>query len=91
MADQADETPEFWRSHPHDDLVRRTADLHRQRREHLVASGAKEVMAVRRAVADLFIQGEGGEVGAGARPCGRHKPRLAHAVHVDALFAASQV
>jgi SAM-dependent methyltransferase len=67
MNQPADETPEFWRSHSHDDLVRRVAELHRQRRENSAASGEKEVTAARRAVADLFIKGEGIEVGAGAR------------------------
>jgi hypothetical protein len=67
MNQPADETPEFWRSHSHDDLVRRVAELHRQRRENTAASGEKEVTAARRAVADLFIKGEGIEVGAGAR------------------------
>jgi SAM-dependent methyltransferase len=63
-----DETSAFWMNYDKDDLVQRVAVLHAQRRELAESLGAVEITGARKAVAQIFLKGEGIEVGAGDRP-----------------------
>ena len=62
-----DETVEFWLQKTHAELAQVAAVLHRDRREADSARGLHEVLAARRVVAEIFINGQGVEVGAGDR------------------------
>jgi SAM-dependent methyltransferase len=63
-----DETPEFWERFERRTLTETCAALHQQRRVAAEAKGAEEIEIVRRTLADVFIRGNGIEVGAGSRP-----------------------
>jgi SAM-dependent methyltransferase len=63
-----DETTDYWRRFPYDDLVGRVATLHAQRRELTDALLPAEIKGARSAVGQLFLRGHGLEVGAGSRP-----------------------
>ena len=64
-----DESSEFWKSFPKQDLEQRCAALHQQRREFSESVGALKVEATRRTVGQIYIPaGIGVEVGAGSRP-----------------------
>lgn len=65
---QADESPDFWLPFAHDDLAARCATLHAERRQREGAVAEAEVQAVRRTLAQVFLRGQGVEVGAGSRP-----------------------
>lgn len=62
------ETPEFWASYSKEDLIGRVAALHAQRRELSGKLGEAEVRGARTAIARVYLQGNGIEVGAGDRP-----------------------
>ena len=63
-----EETALFWGEFDKSDLMQRCASLHQMRREAQEAKGAEEIQVVRRTIAEVFISGNGIEVGAGARP-----------------------
>jgi len=62
-----DETVEFWLGRSHNELAETAAAMHRYRRETLTAAGLHEVLTARRVAAEIFIDGQGIEVGAGDR------------------------
>ncbi|MDX3901162.1 MAG: methyltransferase domain-containing protein [Sphingobium sp.] len=68
MEQYQDESIDFWRQHDADDLAVRVAALHQQRRQAANQHIEEQVALARKTVADLFVKGEGIEVGAGTRP-----------------------
>lgn len=62
-----DESIAFWGQFTKADLAARCAALHEQRRSAAEARGAEEIAIVRRTVAQIFISGNGIELGAGSR------------------------
>lgn len=62
-----DESPEFWFNSQHTDLATRCAVLHAQRRELIESHAAIQIQAVSGALADIYITGNGVELGAGTR------------------------
>lgn len=68
MSDFFEETTERWLTQSVPELAARVAALHEQRRQLHEAVGYTEVMAHRRALAFVFLNGSGLEVGAGDRP-----------------------
>lgn len=62
------ETESFWESKPHNVLVETAAALHRQRRLMHEKIGFHRVNGAREIISDVFIAGNGIEVGGGDRP-----------------------
>jgi len=63
-----EENPAFWKGYGKNDLAVRMAQLCAQHRELAESLGAVEIAGARKAVAHLFLKGDGIEVGAGDRP-----------------------
>jgi SAM-dependent methyltransferase len=68
LPEHEDESPEFWLTKSKQELADVAAVLHRDRRKLAESFGYNEVMTFRRAIATIFLQGNGLEVGAGNRP-----------------------
>lgn len=63
-----DERPDYWRTFSQDDLALRCAVLHAERRQSAGAALAARIEGARFAIASLYLEGAGLEVGAGTRP-----------------------
>jgi SAM-dependent methyltransferase len=63
-----DETEAFWLRRSHGELAAVAAALHRDRRRAAESEGLTEILQTRRTVAEIFLRGDGVEVGAGDRP-----------------------
>ncbi len=63
-----DENKNFWSNYSHDDLAKRCATLHQQRRVLTQEKLENQIMGSRYALSHIFVKGKGIEVGAGSRP-----------------------
>jgi hypothetical protein len=63
-----DEIIEFWLTMEKEMLAEVAAEMHRQRRIWNESFLPSQVQLARKCIADIFIQGNGLEVGAGTRP-----------------------
>lgn len=66
--ERIDENVETWLARPHAQLARIAAALHKQRNMSHRDALNNQILAVRRAIADVFLRGVGIEGGAGPRP-----------------------